>query len=105
MGATMHEGRIEVVQRTIDPASVAANTTAEQQFNVPGVVPSDVLILVSKPLAQAGIGICGWRVTALGLTAITFNNNTAGAIDPSAELYTFVYFRPDGTPQSSFSPR
>lgn len=87
-----------VASVTLSPALVAANTTAEQSFTVPGVRASDVCIDVTKPTAQAGLGIVGWRVSAENTVAITFSNNTAGGITPTAsQVYQFVILRPDAT--------
>lgn len=72
---------------TLSPASVAANTSAEQTFTVNGLVAGDVLV-VQKPTAQAGLGIVGWRVSAQSTLAITFGNFTASPIVPTAaEVY------------------
>lgn len=74
---------------TLSPAIVAANTTAEQIFAVVGVGATDKVVSVSKPTAQAGLGIVGWRVSSAGNIAITFSNNTAAGITPTAaEVYT-----------------
>lgn len=87
-----------VASVTLSPALVAANTTAEQTFTVPGVRASDVCIDVTKPTAQAGLGIVGCRVTADNTVGITFSNNTAGGITPTAsQVYLFVILRPDST--------
>lgn len=87
-----------VASVTLSPALVAANTTAEQTFTVPGVRASDVCIDVTKPTAQAGLGIVGCRVSAENTVAITFSNNTAGGITPTAsQVYRFVILRPDST--------
>lgn len=92
-----------VASVTLSPAQVAVNTTAEQTFTVPGVLASDVCVSVSKPTAQAGLGIVGWRVSAANTVAITFANNTAGAITPTAsESYKFVMLRPDSA-QAGFN--
>lgn len=72
-----------VLNATLSPAAVAANTTAEQTFTVFGVQVGDV-VYVNKPTAQAGIGIVGARVSAANTLAITFSNNTAGSITPTA---------------------
>jgi hypothetical protein len=66
----------------ISPASVAANTTAEQIFPCANVKVGDY-VDVNKPTAQAGLGICGVRVTSAGNIGITFQNNTAAPIGPS----------------------
>lgn len=87
---------MSVVEVTLSPALVAANTTAEQTFTVPGVLAADDVLSVSKPTAQAGLGIVGWRVSALNTVGITFSNNTAASITPTAsQNYTFLLVRPD----------
>lgn len=68
---------------TISPAQVAANTTAEQTFTAPGVRVGDV-VYVSKPTAQAGLGIVNVRASARDQVGITFANNTASPITPTA---------------------
>lgn len=77
------------------PSAVSANTTAEQTFTLSGVVAaSDSVIGVSKPTAQAGLGIVGWRVSADNQIAITFSNNTGGSITPTAgQTYTIFIHR------------
>ena len=89
---------IGVVSVTLSPALVAANTTAEQSFTVPGVIASDVCVDVTKPTAQAGLGIVGCRVSAANTIGVTFSNNTAGGITPTAsQVYQFVIVRTDAT--------
>lgn len=77
---------------TLTPAIVNANTAVEQTFavtNLPASVTAGVLI-VSKPTAQAGLGVIGARVSA-GNVIILFWNVTAGNITPTAgELYSFL---------------
>jgi hypothetical protein len=85
-----------VASLTLSPASVAANTTAEQTFTMPGLLASDVIVNVNKPTAQAGLGIVGMRVSAAGTVAITFANNTASPIVPTAsQVYLVTWARPD----------
>ena len=82
----------------ISPAAVAANTSAEQTFTLKGVrLSSDMIGAVSKPTAQAGLGIVGWRVTADDTIGITFANFTGTAITPTAsEVYLIQVCRIDG---------
>lgn len=85
--------RVNVYQPTLSPASVAVNTTAEQTFTVTGLKTTDFIASVSKPTAQAGLGIVGWRVSAANTLAITFSNNTAAAITPTAaQVYTVLAY-------------
>lgn len=81
-----------VYQQTLTPASVAANTTAEQTFTVTGVI-SGTPVLVNKPTSQVGLGIVGARVSTTNVIAITFCNATGTAITPNAELYTVGNFQ------------
>lgn len=83
----------DTLTASLSPALVAANTTAEQTFTVAGLMPGDV-VTVNKPTAQAGLGIVGARVSAADTLAITFANNTAAGITPTAaENYSVSYTR------------
>lgn len=84
--------RAQIITQSLDVASVAANTTAEQTFTVTGLAVGDAVI-VNKPALNAGLGVCNARVSAANTLALTFNNNTAGAIDPAAETYTIIVFK------------
>lgn len=84
--------KIQTYSSALTPASVAANTTAEQTFTIAGLNTSD-LVFVNKPTAQAGLGIVGTRVTATDTIGITYGNPTAGAIVPTAETYKIVSIR------------
>lgn len=86
-----------LLQQALSPAAVAANTTVEQivtlatPLPVPGGLLQFALLDVNKPAAQAGLGIVGARVVSATQIAITFSNNTAAPITPTAgETYTFV---------------
>lgn len=74
---------------TLTPAAVAANTTAEQTFASTGIgLKTTDFVGINKPTAQAGLGIVGVRVSAADTLAITFANDTAAAIIPTAgEVY------------------
>lgn len=79
---------------TISPAQVAINTTTEQTFTLQGLQLGDI-VAVTKPTAQAGLGIVNSRVTAVNTLGITFVNATAGAITPTAaETYIVEVNRP-----------
>lgn len=88
---------IYMARITIDPASVATITTAEQAFTVPGVLPGD-FIFVNKPSVTAGLGIAGARASAANTIGVTFVNPTAGAIDAASETYTVLVMRPQSVP-------
>jgi hypothetical protein len=81
---------LRIFTATIDPASVAANTTAEQTFTVTGLTTSHRIIQVIKPTLTAGLGIVNSRVSATDTIAITFSNNTGSGIDAASESYIIV---------------
>lgn len=94
-GSGTWKQRLRKLTATISPALVAANTTTEQTFTVNNVaLATDYCIGVSKPTAQAGLGIVGWRVSADNTIGITFSNNTGVGITPTAsQTYTFFVWR------------
>lgn len=77
---------------TLTPAAVPATPSGNEQiFAVPGAVVGTFPI-VNKPTNQAGLGITNIRVTAADQVAITFLNNSSGAITPTAaEVYSFAF--------------
>lgn len=80
------------IDTLVSPASVAANTTAEQTFTVTGL-PATSTVWVNKPSFTAGLGIAGVRVSAKDTLAINYANNTATAIVPPAEIYLIGSFQ------------
>ena len=99
--STIPRGNISVAAMLgvpLTPAIVNANTTAEQTFIVNGLLVGDV-VTVTKPTAQAGLGVVGVRVSAANTLAITFSNNTAAGITPTAgEVYVLELNRPENLP-------
>jgi len=76
-------------------SGVAANTTAEQTVTVTGLATTDVVVGISKPTAQAGLGIVGARASAANTLAINFINATTASITPTAsETYSVTVMRP-----------
>ena len=94
MGMQLNEDRQMAVTLSLNVASVAANTTAEQAFALPGLRVGD-LVQVTKPSPSAGLVVGTARVSAPDTLAVTFGNLTGGAIDPAAETYTVLVFRPE----------
>jgi len=88
---------------TLDVASVAANTSAEQTFDVPGL-DTDMFVSVNKPDLDAGLVVGNVRVSAKDTLAITFGNSTAGAINPASEVYKLFWLKPDITDVGAVKP-
>lgn len=83
------------VSVNINPASVAAATSAEQSFTVPGVLLGDIVVAIPASTLNAGLGVSHARATGTDTVAIRFVNATAGALDPAAADYTFLVVRPE----------
>lgn len=79
---------------SINVASVAANTSAEQTFTLTGLQVGDLILTCNKPSLSAGLSIGNYRVSAANTIAITYVNSTGSAIDPAAETYSIVSLRP-----------
>ena len=100
-----------VLSLSIDPASVAANTTAEQTFAVPGLQVGDLVWVNTPPVGtgagnlNAGLGVVGARVSAADTLALRFSNNTGGGLDAGLSTYTVLVVRPGATPgPTGFAP-
>ena len=83
-----------LITPTLTPVSVAANTTAEQSFTVPGLQVNDNVNCYALVLQTAGIGISNVRVSAANTLQIGFSNSTAGALVPIAGMYYMCICRP-----------
>jgi len=87
------------VAATLSPAEVAANTTAEQLLTVDSsFIPdaldaaADVVVVVNKPTAQAGLGIVGARYVSPTQIGVTFVNATGDPITPTAsQVYRILF--------------
>lgn len=77
---------------SINPASVASATVAEQTFTVSGLTTADTVI-VNPPAFTTAIGVVGARVSAADTLAIKFVNPTAGALDEGAGTWTIIAVR------------
>lgn len=84
-----------IYSQSLAPASVAANTTAEQTFTVTGLIASSA-VWVNKPSATIGLGIAGVRVSATSTLAINYTNSSAAAIVPPTETYIIGNFQQVG---------
>jgi hypothetical protein len=75
-----------IIKQTLTPASVAANTSAEQTFTVPSLQVGDS-IDINKASHQVGLSIGNVRVSAANTLAIQYVNTTGSPIVPTAEQY------------------
>lgn len=73
---------------TLDPGSVAAQTSETETVTFNGVTTNDGII-VNKPSHTAGIAVTGF-VSAANTVTIVFTNSSTGAIDPGSEDYKLI---------------
>jgi hypothetical protein len=84
--------QVVVYSPSITPSSVGAATVAEQTFTVTGLTTADKVI-VNPPAIANATGIAGARASAADTLAVRFVNPTAGALTPTAGVYTVIAFR------------
>jgi len=80
---------------SVDPASVAANVSAEQNFTFTGLAAGDIPIGFETPVAMATLQVTAVRVDAADTLVVRATNTTAGAIDIAAgQAVTVTVLRP-----------
>lgn len=84
--------QMRVYVPSLTPTSVAAATVAQQTFSVPGLAVEDIVV-VNGPAPGNATGIANVRVSATDTLAIAFVNPTAGALVPTAGVYTVLAVR------------
>lgn len=85
------------IQPSLTPSSVAANTTAAQNFTVPGLLTTDLVNCWGLNGSQAaGIVAVEADVTAANTLTIQFGNLTASPVTPTAGAYTIEVVRLEG---------
>ena len=98
-GTTLSRGNIVyswLALVTIAPVSVAAATTAEQSFTIPGLQVGDFIDIYCYNQPQtAGIGIVNNRVSAANTLQVGFCNTTAGSLTPVSGQYYLSITRPE----------
>lgn len=83
---------IGAFQFTLDPASVNANTTAEETVTVYGLRVGDI-VFVNKTSHETGLGVVNARVSADNTLALVLMNNTGSGINEASETWRGVVFR------------
>lgn len=101
---TIARGNVQleaILQISISPPSyLAANTTSEITYTVPGIALGD-FIEINKPSHTVGLSIGNIRASAANQIAIQWVNSTTSAItSPPNEQYLIVVSRFDGFPQT-----
>lgn len=85
-------GVIDVYEESINLASVAANTVAEQAFTVSGVGASDYLVGVEVPTGL-GVVVGSGFVSAADEVTLVLSNPTASPVDAAAGTFKLYVAR------------
>lgn len=92
-------GSMQVIGLQLTPAQLAANTSAEQTFALPGVEANAIIGGVSFLGAMAAAtGIVNARMVSAGVLGITFSNSGAGTPTPAAGVFAVTVLRPNVWP-------
>lgn len=94
MGIQIEENRAVVVTLTIDPSTINAQSNAVQSFPLPGLRVGDYIV-PTKPSAGGGTSAVSARCSTNDSVDIMFNNPTGSTVNPAAETYSFLVFRPE----------
>lgn len=97
---TIARGNVQteiILQISLTPPSVAANTSVESTYPLPNAIVGD-FIEINKPSHTVGLSIGNVRVASPGVMAIQFVNSTAVTIIGTLENYLLVVSRFDGAP-------
>jgi len=80
-----------VLEVTLNPASIAAATVADQTFVVNGL-RTEMAVFVSAASLEAGLVICNATASAKDELKIRFFNQTGAPIDPASQAFKVIGF-------------
>jgi|SRR6266404_5458378 len=85
---------------TLTPTAVAANSTATQTFALPGALTTDYIADLSTATGAqiSNIVAVGCWVSQAGIVAVQFLNTSAAAVTPVSGGYSVNLIRPENTP-------
>lgn len=87
---------INLVAATVDFGSVAANTTEEETFSLPGVKVGD-FVSVQHDNLEAGLLVGSARVEAADVVTVEVANVTASPIDAGSSTMSVLVIRAEGS--------
>lgn len=78
-----------IIQVSLVPVAVAGNTTADQNFIVPGVQANDQISSFSfqGAITNQDVSVVNARVSAANTLTIAYQNGAGGALTPQAGNY------------------
>ena len=92
-GTTIQRGNTifdQYLTVSLAPVAVAANTTAEQNFTVPGTVSGDVVTqfsYIGGAFPNSDVSMVNIRVAAANTITVAYQNGTGGGLTPPSGQY------------------
>ena len=82
---------------SLTPVAVLTAVSPAQTFNVPGLLTTDIIIVIGLNGSQvSGIVTAEADCLTAGVLSIQFANITAGTLTPTAGVYTLQIVRAEG---------
>lgn len=78
---------------TVDPASIAANTTANTDVTVNGVKSGDVVSVYPPATFENGLVVQGATIPSDNTIRIRISNHSAGAVDAASATWLYKVVR------------
>jgi hypothetical protein len=89
-----------IVQAVLTPAAVLANTTAEQNFTVTGLVTGDQVSAINYlgAFPNSDVSPVNMRCSSANTLTVAYQNGTGGVLTPPAGNYYIEINRPENLP-------
>lgn len=84
---------VKKVAVSVNPASIATVTLAEETVTVTGAVAGDAVIVNPPTTLDAGIAVVGAFVSAADTVKLRLYNSTGGGVDIAAANWVFTLIR------------
>jgi hypothetical protein len=77
----------------VNPASLAAQTSAETDVTITGVVVGDIVLMNPPESLEAGLCFSGARVSDDDTVSVRLSNVTGGAVDGASRTWGYLVVR------------
>jgi hypothetical protein len=81
-----------ILTLTLNPASVAANVSANQSFTVNEGLTTEDFVMLRMPSLVADLAFCNEHISANGTLTVRFTNTTGSAIDDASQTAYLLVF-------------
>lgn len=78
---------------TVDPANLAANSSAETELTISGAAVGDMIIFNVPASLEAGLAFSGARVSAADTVQLRLSNVTGSGVDGASRSWSYLVIR------------